>query len=50
LFTTTLNNAVEANVVLKRICADDVIVVGIEDTDGNPTRLVDASSDRFEPH
>ncbi len=48
LFTTTLNDAVKTNVVLKRIGADDVIVVGIEETNGNPTRLVDTSSDRFE--
>ena len=48
LFTSTSNDAVKANVVFERIGADNVVVVGIEETNDNPTRLVDASSDRFE--
>ena len=50
LFTTASNNAIKANIVLKRIGADDVVVVTIKDTHSNSTRLIDASSDRFEPY
>ena len=50
LFSTTFNNAVETNVVLKRIGTNDVIVVAIKETNGNACRLIDASRDRFEPY
>src|SRR5262245_15502557 len=50
LLTTALNDTVKTHIVLKRIGADDIVVVGIEDTDGNSTCLIDAPCDRFEPH
>jgi hypothetical protein len=42
LLPTALNDAVKANIVFERVCAHDVIVVGIEDTDGNATGLINA--------
>lgn len=48
LLSMTFYDAVKTNVVLKRIGADDIVVVGIQNTDSNSTRLVDASRDRFE--
>src|SRR5262249_24502420 len=49
LLTTALNDAVKANVVLKRIGSNNVIVVRIKYTSSNTRRLVDASSNGFEP-
>ena len=47
LLSTTVNDAVETNIVLKRIGTNDVIVVAIKKTNGNAGCLIDISRDRF---
>ena len=50
LLSTAFDDAVKTNIVLKRIGADDVVVVAIEDTDSNAACLIDAPRDRFEAY
>jgi hypothetical protein len=44
LLATTFNDAIETNIVLKGIGADNVVVVGIGKSDCNATSLVYASA------
>src|SRR5262245_30506660 len=48
LFAAASDHAIKANIVLKGIGANDVVVVGIGNSDCNAARLVYATCNRFE--
>src|SRR5262245_20975194 len=48
LLSAAFDDAIEPDVVLKRVGTNDVIVVAIKKTNGNAAGLIDASRDRFE--
>ena len=48
LLATALDHAIEAHIVLQRVGASDVVVVGIAKPHGNSRGLIDFSGDRLE--
>src|SRR5215475_15219697 len=50
LIAAAFNDAVKPDIVFKRIGADNVVVVFVNETDSNSTCLIDAPSDRLEPY
>ena len=48
LFSSAFNDAIKTNIVFKGVCANYVVVVGIDDTNGNTACLVNASSNGLE--
>src|SRR5690242_6691582 len=50
LLAATLDDPVEADVVFKRVGANNVIVLRIDDADGNSSCLIDTTCDRLEAY